>query len=50
MGLLDNQLKVERDNLGFLQSLEVWVNNHTWEKYTDIDGPDSEERRITRKL
>jgi|TARA_R110002049_G_scaffold17747_3_gene68811 hypothetical protein len=50
MGLLDNQLKVERDNLGFLQSLEVWINNHTWEKYTDIDGPESEERRITRKL
>jgi len=49
MGLLDNQLKVERDNLGFLQSLEVWINNYTWEKYTDIDGPETE-RRITRKL
>ena len=48
--LLENQLKVERDNLGFLQSLEVWINNHTWEKYTDIDGTTEDTRRNTRKL
>ena len=32
MKLLDVQLKVERGRLEYLQNLEVWINNHTWEK------------------
>lgn len=49
---LDNQLKVERDNLGFLQNLETWINNYTWEKYENLDENDTREttHRITRSL
>lgn len=52
MKLLDVQLKVERDRLEYLQNLEVWINNHTWEKYTNIDSANGteSENRITRKL
>ena len=51
MELLDVQLKVDRDRLEYLQNLEVWINNHTWEKYANIedDGPTTE-NRITRQL
>jgi hypothetical protein len=50
--LLKKQLKVERSSLEYMQSLEVWINNHTWEKYTNIDdnGGSAEESRITRRL
>ena len=50
--LLDKQLKIERGRLEYLQNLEVWINNHTWEKYSNIesDGGSSEENRITRRL
>ena len=50
MRCLDTQLTIERDNLGYLQNLETWLNNHTWEKYTDIDESNDGEERITRKL
>ena len=53
MLLLDKQLTIMRDNLGFLQNLEVWINNHTWEKYEDINYKDTEKDgrpRITRSL
>jgi hypothetical protein len=52
MKLLDVQLKVERGRLEYLQNLEVWINNHTWEKYTNIDSAKAgeSETRITRKL
>lgn len=50
MSCLDNQLKIERDNLGYLQNLETWLNNHTWEKYADIDETNDTDTRITRKL
>ena len=50
--LLDKQLKIERGRLEYLQNLEVWINNHTWEKYSNIesDGGSSEQNRITRRL
>ena len=50
--LLEKQLKIERGRLEYLQSLEVWINNHTWEKYTNIDdnGGSEEDARITRRL
>ena len=53
MKCLNMQLKVERDNLGFLQNLETWINNHTWEKYENLDENDTKDTtrpRITRSL
>tara|TARA_R100000951_G_C2648338_1_gene183406 strand:+ start:1564 stop:2106 length:543 start_codon:yes stop_codon:yes gene_type:complete len=50
MSCLDTQLEIERDNLGYLQNLETWLNNHTWEKYADIDKTNDTDTRITRKL
>ena len=50
---LNNQLKIERDNLGFLQNLETWINNYTWEKYENLDENDTKDtsrQRITRSL
>ena len=53
MTLLDVQLTVEKNNLQYLQNLETWINNHTWEKYENItenDTKDNERPRITRSL
>jgi hypothetical protein len=56
MKCLDKQLKVEKHNLGYLQNLEVWINNHTWEKYEDLNeqntenGEKGQRPRITRTL
>ena len=48
------QLEVEKDSLGYMQNLETWLNNHTWEKYEDINYDDTksteETQRITRQL
>jgi len=52
--LLQKQLLVDRDNLGYLQNLETWINNHTWEKYEEIDINDAKQsnkqQRTTRLL
>ena len=53
MKCLNTQLKMEQDNLGFLQNLETWINNHTWEKYENLDENDTKDNtrpRITRSL
>ena len=51
---LKTQLEVDKENLGYLQNLETWLNNHTWEKYENIDYDNeqslSSSPRITRKL
>ena len=50
---LNTQLKIERSNLGYLQNLETWINNHTWEKYENLnenDTRDTTKPRITRSL
>ena len=49
---LQTQLEHEKDNLGYMQNLETWINNHTWEKYEDINPTNTNEdvKRITRKL
>ena len=45
------QLSHEGDNLGYLQNFETWINNHTWEKYEDMNIKDiNDDRRITRQL
>ena len=48
--LLDKQLSVE--NTAYLQNLETWINNHTWEKYENIDcnANKGEPQRTTRSL
>ena len=54
MKCLDKQLKIERNNLEYLQNLETWINNHTWEKYENLDEnaiqKDTIQPRITRTL
>ena len=53
MNCLDKQLTIERDNLAYLQNLETWINNHTWEKYENLDENDTQDTtrsRITRSL
>ena len=49
---LNKQLVVEKDSLAYLQNLETWINNHTWEKYENLDENDTRETttRITRSL
>ena len=50
--LLKVQLKMQEDNLGYMQNLETWINNHTWEKYENINENDGRKttKRITRSL
>jgi hypothetical protein len=53
MECLDRQLLVDKDSLGFLQNLEVWINNYTWEKYENLNdyAQNTETKpRITRSL
>ena len=53
MDCLEKQLAVDSESLGFLQNLETWINNHTWEKYENLDENDTktnERPRITRSL
>ena len=48
---LQIQLQHEKGNLGYMQNLETWINNHTWEKYEDINiNTNTDDGRITRKL
>jgi hypothetical protein len=48
------QLRKQGNGLAFMQQLETWLNNHSWEKYSDLseDGKSTTESegRITRKL
>mgnify|MGYP003624607971 CR=1 FL=1 len=51
MKCLQLQLEHEKENLGYLQNFETWINNHTWEKYEDMNINDiKDDRRNTRKL
>ena len=51
MKILKVQLRVERGKLEYMQQLEVWLNNHTWEKYINMDeNAGQSENRITRRL
>ena len=49
---LNKQLLIERNSLSYFQNLETWINNHTWEKYENLDEHDTGETttRITRSL
>jgi len=48
--LLKVQLQAEVDSIGYMQNLETWLNNHTWEKYVDINLEEKNDGRITRSL
>jgi len=54
MQCLKNELVHRKlaNSLGYMQQLQTWVNNHTWEKYDTIDNDKATKRssRITRKL
>ena len=44
---LSNQLRVQ--DIAYMQNIETWLNNYTWEKYETVeDGKERE--RIIRKL
>lgn len=46
------EFRKSNNSLGFMQMLQTWVNQHTWEQYedTDVGKTTEQERRITRKL
>jgi hypothetical protein len=49
------QLRKTSNSLGYMQQLETWINNYSWEKYSDLseDGTTTKlksEGRITRQL
>jgi len=52
IALLKVQLEVDKDSLGYMQKLETWLNNYTWEDYIDInlDKTNKNDGRITRSL
>ena len=48
---LKKQLGHQQDNLGYMQNFETWINNHTWEKYEDINpAKNIGDGRQTRQL
>jgi hypothetical protein len=49
---LKEQLKILGDNISYMQNLETWLNNYTWEKYENItkDETTTDQKRITRSL
>ena len=48
--LLKIQLETDKDSLGYMQKLETWLNNYTWEDYIDINLEENNDGRITRSL
>ena len=50
MRLLHIQLEADKESRGYMQNLETWLNNYTWEKYIDINLEDNDDGRITRSL
>jgi len=44
------ELRKSTNTLGYMQQLQTWVNNYTWEKYEDVEDEQSSQGRITRKL
>jgi hypothetical protein len=50
MRLLHIQLETDKESLGYMQNLETWLNNYTWEKYVDINLEQNNDGRITRSL
>lgn len=56
MKCLERELLTRRtsNSLGYMQLLDTWVNNHSWDKYADESygksAPESDGNRITRQL
>lgn len=49
---LENELRIRRDGgtMHFMQMLNTWVNQSTWEKYIGLDADEPSKGRITRQL
>lgn len=50
---LQKELDIRRqgNQMEFMQNLDTWINQHTWEKYASLDGGEQEpSQRITRRL
>ena len=49
---LENELKIRRDGgtMHFMQMLNTWINQHTWEKYIGLEADEPSKGRITRQL
>ena len=46
-------VQLKTDDLSYMQNLETWLNNHTWEKYEELNYDSkskSKSQRITRQL
>lgn len=45
-------VRKKTDSIGWMQMLQTWVNNHTWEQYEDLNDEStaSQSPRITRSL
>lgn len=50
ISLLNIQLDHQRDNLQYLQGLEVWLNQRTWEKWKGIDTEPKDDGRTATVL
>jgi hypothetical protein len=50
MRLLHIQLETDKESLCYMQKLETWLNNYTWEQYIDINLEKKDDGRITRSL
>ena len=50
MRLLHIQLETDKESLCYMQKLETWLNNYTWEQYIDINLENKDDGRITRSL
>ena len=44
------QVQLATDDLEYMQKLDTWLNNHTWEQYIDINLEKKDDGRITRSL
>lgn len=45
---LEIQLETQRGSLQYLQQFNVWINQSTWQKYTDLEIDEKEEKNIDR--
>lgn len=44
------KMRTSSGNLFYMQMLNTWVNQRTWEQYMNIDADEPSSTRITRKL
>ena len=48
---IELDIRRKGDQMEFMQNLDTWIYQHTWEKYASLDGGESQpNQRITRGL